>query len=269
LPLLVMLHGCTQGADDIAAGTRLNFLSDKLSCFVAYPSQSQAANPSRCWNWYREIDQQRDRGEPALIAGITRAVISRYPIDSTRVFVAGLSAGAAMAVTMAAAYPDLYAAVGSHSGLAYRSGRNMLGAWTAMRTGDVPVEPLSAAPIPLIAFHGENDETVNPRNSDNLIAQWLASVPSQSLPYSEVQEAGESNGRHYRRSLYQNGRGEVRIEQWLISGLGHAWSGGEAGPFADPKGPDASGEMLRFFLSLRAALKTSPSLLTAHPKVVV
>lgn len=251
LPLLVMLHGCTQTPDDIAAGTRLNFLSDTLDCFVAYPAQSPAANPSRCWNWYAELDQQRDRGEPALIAGVTRAVIRRYHIEPTSVFVAGLSAGAAMAVTMAATYPDLYAAVGSHSGLAYRSASNMLGAWAAMRTGDVPVDPLSVAAIPLIAFHGENDETVNPRNSDKLVEQWLASVPPRSSPYSEVQEAGESNGRKHLRSLYRNGRGELRIEQWRVSDLGHAWSGGEAGRFADPKGPDASREMLRFFLSVR------------------
>ena len=250
LPLLVMLHGCTQSADDIAAGTRLNLLSDKLECFVVYPSQSQAANASRCWNWYREFDQQRDCGEPALIAGITRAVMHRYQIETSSVFVAGLSAGAAMAVTMAATYPDLYAAVGSHSGLAYRSARNMLGAWAVMRTGDVPIEPLSSAAIPLIAFHGENDDTVNPLNCDRLVAQWLASAPAPSLPYSQVQEPGESNGRQYRRTLYRNRRGELRIEQWLVSGLGHAWSGGGAARFADPEGPDASWEMLRFFLSV-------------------
>jgi len=259
LPLLVMLHGCTQTPDDIAAGTRLNSLSDELSCFIAYPAQSQAANASLCWNWFREGDQKRDRGEPVIIAGITRAVIRRYNIESTRVFVAGLSAGAAMAVTLAATYPELYAAVGSHSGLAYRSARNMLSGWAAMRTGDVHIHPLGVPAIPLIAFHGQSDETVNPRNTDKLIAQWLASVPPRSLPYSDVHETGESNGRNYRRSQHRNGRGELRIEQWLVSGLGHAWSGGEAGRFADPKGPDASREMLRFFLGVRQSRPPQPN----------
>lgn len=247
-PLLVMLHGCTQNPADIAAGTRLNLQSDALSCFVIYPAQSEYANPSRCWNWFSVMDQRRDQGEPAIIAGITRTVMQSYRIDATRVFVAGFSAGGAMAVIMAATYPDLFAAVGSHSGMPYRAAHNLVSALDAMRNGEAAIKRLGVAAIPLISFHGGMDKTVNPRNSQQLVSQWLQSIPARTRPHSSSEEEGEMNGRTYVRSLYRSMRGELLIEGWRVNDLGHAWSGGDAGNFADPMGPDASREMLRFFL---------------------
>ena len=247
LPLLVMLHGCTQNPDDFAAGTRMNVLSEKNSCFALYPSQPEFANPSKCWNWFSAGDQRRDQGEPSIIAGMTREVMQAYNIDATRVFVAGMSAGAAMAVIMAATYPDLYAAVGAHSGLAYRSAQNMLSALDVMRNGAASLPPLGVAGIPIIAFHGEQDRTVNPRNSEQIISQWLESRPEASGRRC-AEETGEINGRTYVRTQHRDSRG-VFAEYWILENSGHAWSGGSpSGSYADPKGPDASREMLRFFL---------------------
>jgi poly(hydroxyalkanoate) depolymerase family esterase len=247
LPLLVMLHGCTQDPDDFAAGTRMNLLSEKSSCFALYPCQPQFANPSKCWNWFNTEDQRRDHGEPAIIAGMTLEVVQAYNIDATQVFIAGMSAGAAMAVIMAAAYPELYAAVGAHSGMAYRSAQNILSAMHAMRNGAASPPPLGVAGIPVIAFHGDRDRTVNPRNSERIISQWLESHPEASSPdCGEI--TGKSNGRAYVRTQYRDSRG-VLAEYWLVKNSGHAWSGGSAsGSYADPNGPDASAEMLRFFL---------------------
>lgn len=246
LPLLVMLHGCSQDPDDFAAGTHMNLLSDKHAFFALYPRQPQFANPSKCWNWFNPQDQSRELGEPLIIAGMTREVMQAYHIDATKVFIAGMSAGAAMAVIMAAAYPELYAAVGAHSGMPYRSAQNLLSALDAMRNGAANVPPLDQPGIPLIAFHGEEDRTVNPRNSQLLISQWLESRPAAGLSLEE--ERGESNRRSFLRIKHRDGRRAV-AEYWLVKGTGHAWSGGSpSGTHADPQGPDASREMVRFFL---------------------
>jgi poly(hydroxyalkanoate) depolymerase family esterase len=251
MPLIVMLHGCTQNADDFAAGTRMNTLSDKHACVIVYPEQSAAANPAKCWNWFNAGDQKRSRGEPAIIAGITRQIMQAYPIDERRVFVAGLSAGASMAIIMAATYPELYTAIGAHSGLAYRSASNMLGAFAAMRNGAPAIENLGAVGIPIIAFQGERDPTINPRNSQQIISQWLASQPQQSQAQIGVPQTGATNGYGYSRTEYRDARGALFAEHWLVDQLGHAWCGGSAqGTYADPAGPDASAEMLRFFLRL-------------------
>jgi len=248
MPLLVMLHGCTQNPDDFAAGTRMNVLSDQDACFIVYPSQPEAANPSKCWNWFNRADQRRGRGEPAIIAGITREVMQTYRIDENRVFVAGLSAGAAMAVVMAATYPELYAAIGAHSGLAYRSAENGLSALDAMRNGAASIQPLGVAGIPVIVFHGEQDRTVNPRNGRQIITQWLESRPDQAQPIC-TRETGKSNGRTFERTQHRDAHGDLLAEFWLLKDTDHAWSGGSpSGSHADPNGPDASREMLHFFL---------------------
>jgi poly(hydroxyalkanoate) depolymerase family esterase len=233
LPLIVMLHGCKQTPDDFAAGTRMNQLADQLGFLVVYPAQARTANFSRCWNWFWPRDQQRGQGEPSLIAGITRRVIARYNIDARRVYVAGLSAGGAMAAIMGATYPELYAAVGVHSGLPYASARDAVSALAAMngqRTG--AAVPLPS--VPTIVFHGDRDTTVHHRNGQ----YGIADAKLQS-------ETGEAGGRAYTRTVH---RGRPSLEHWLVHGAGHAWSGGNAkATYTDPTGPDATREMLRFF----------------------
>ena len=231
LPLVVMLHGCKQTPEDFAAGTRMNQAAEELGVIVAYPAQAWRANVERCWNWFRERDQQRDHGEPALIAGITQQVIARYNADRRRVYIAGLSAGGSMAAIMATTYPELYAAVGIHSGLPYASARGAATAAAAMRYKRLG----AAAPvptIPTIVFHGDDDTTVHPSNSAYAIAGDVRT------------ETGEAAGRSYTRTTYPG------MEHWLVHGAGHAWSGGNGdAPYADAKGPDATREMLRFFLA--------------------
>jgi poly(hydroxyalkanoate) depolymerase family esterase len=260
-PLVVMLHGCKQGPDDFAAATRMNALAEEHGFIVLYPRQAAKANVSKCWNWFQAQHQQRDRGEPSLIAGITREVIAAHGLDMRRVYIAGLSAGGAMAAVMGTTYPDVYAAVGIHSGLAYAAARDLPSAFAAMR-GDKskrarrkPRDAASARSVPTIVFHGDSDTTVHPSNGDDLIEQ--ASPQSSGAKAREtalsghkrVVESGEISGRTYTRTSYRDLAGKSVLEQWLVHGAAHAWSGGSAeGSFSDPSGPDASREMLRFFL---------------------
>ena len=246
LPLLVMLHGCTQNPDDFAAGTRMNAIAEEKQCFVVYPSQAQSANHSRCWNWFNALDQQRDQGEPSIIAGITRDVIKTYHIDERQVFIAGLSSGGAMSVIMATAYPDLYAAVGIHSGLPYASAQDLPSALAAMKGG---AAGSTASPrikgIPIIVFHGDRDQTVHPRNSDQIIAQSLA---GGTAAQASTEQGKQPNGRAYKRTVHRDTHGHAVAEHWVVHGAGHAWSGGsDRGSYTDPKGPDAGREMMRFF----------------------
>ncbi len=244
-PLIVMLHGCTQSPDDFAAGTRMNTLAERHGCLVLYPAQTGAANAQRCWNWFNEADQHRDAGEPAIIAGMTCAVMAEHAVDPARVYVAGLSAGGAAAAILAETYPDLFAAVGIHSGLATGSAHGVSSAFSAMSRGHAgrPLVADSLRMVPAIVFHGTRDTTVNPLNADAIVAQARAAAALEAST-----EAGTKGGRSYVRTLFADTQGRAVIEQWNVEGLGHAWSGGGAeGSFADPLGPDASAEMLRFF----------------------
>jgi poly(hydroxyalkanoate) depolymerase family esterase len=263
LPLVVMLHGCKQNPDDFAAGTRMNELAERTPCFVLYPAQAKSANGSGCWNWFNGSDQQREHGEPSIIAGMTRRIIATYPIDAGRVYIAGLSAGGAMAATMAATHPDLYAAVGVHSGLAHAAAHDVASAFAAMRQGPattrMPPAGASVLAVPTIVFHGDRDATVHPRNAARVIAQAHGgAVPSTaeaqaSAGLSASAERGQVRGGHaYTRTIYRDANGEGRLEDWLVHDAGHAWAGGSTrGSFTDPKGPDASAQMLRFFLEHR------------------
>lgn len=247
LPLVVMLHGCTQSPDDFAAGTRMNALAEEYGVLVAYPAQDPAANAQKCWNWFSHDHQRRDLGEPSLIAGITRQIMRDHPVDARRVYVAGMSAGGAAAAVMGAAYPDLYAAVGVHSGLPVGAAHDLPSALAAMRKGAKhPGTARSGLPVPAIVFHGDRDGTVHPGNGAALVTQSTATAAG----LTSRQENGQVPGGHgYSRKLHSDSAGRVLCEEWVIHGAGHAWAGGSpAGTYTDPKGPDATREMLRFFL---------------------
>jgi poly(hydroxyalkanoate) depolymerase family esterase len=252
MPLVVMLHGCTQAPDDFAAGTGMNGVAEAEGFLVAYPAQSPAANPSKCWNWFEAAHQQRERGEPALIVGITRQVMAQYSVDPSRVYVAGLSAGGAMAAILGATYPDLYAAVGVHSGLPPGSAQNLPSAFQAMQRGGQGGRTRIDRAAPMILFHGDGDSTVHPCNADHLVQQWTAATgfqgPDGSGPAAAAQDRQTAGGRACTREIYRDGRGQAVVERWTIHGAGHAWSGGSrSGSYADPQGPDASREFVRFF----------------------
>lgn len=251
MPLVVMLHGCTQSPDDFARGTGMNLLAEEMGFLVAYPAQSNAANPQKCWNWFKPGDQQRDRGEPALIAGATREIIAAHGIDPARVYIAGLSAGGAAAAIMGAAYPDIYAAIGVHSGLACGAARDLPSALSAMaRGGDRPTAA-RATLVPTIIFHGDADRTVHLANGEQVAAQ--AHAAAASMPLTKRSETGQSvGGRAFTRASSHDAADRALVEHWTIHGGGHAWSGGSrTGSYTDPGGPDASREMMRFFLQHR------------------
>lgn len=266
LPLVVMLHGCTQNPDDFAAGTGMNQRAREQGFFVLYPEQSQDANPSRCWNWFKHNHQKRGSGEPALLASMTQAVMKQHDIDARRVFIAGLSAGGAMAAVVAAAYPEIFAAVGVHSGLPSGAASNVAEALMVMKSGEGGIvmsgkghRPGTAPkvtlhpekPVPTIVFHGDQDTTVHPRNGEQVIAAVLGSAGnSATAPASgpQVEKGVSAKGRNYTRSTHRAEQGHVLTEHWLVHGAGHAWSGGlAAGSYTDARGPDATQEMLRFF----------------------
>ncbi len=237
LPLVVMLHGCTQQPDDFAAGTRMNAAAAERGFVVLYPAQTDAVNPSRCWTWFKRSHQKRDAGEPAILAGMVRDVIARHGVDPQRVYVAGLSAGGAMAAILGEAYPDLFAAVGVHSGLPAGAARDVESAFAAMKHG----APAAAAPSrrPVIVFHGDRDATVHPANGERLVAAGDG---------RRVERTSGHAGRPYTRHVHRDAAGRVVAEHWIVHGGGHAWSGGSAaGSFTDPLGPCATSEMLRFF----------------------
>jgi len=245
-----MLHGCSQSPDDFAAGTRMNMAAEDQTCLVAYPGQTSSANGQKCWNWFKSTEQRRDAGEPALIAGMTRQIMQEYAVDPRRIYVAGLSAGGAAAAVLGQAYPDLFAAIGVHSGLACGAARDMQSGFIAMQQGSSGMMTEAQAgsqprPVPMIVFHGDRDNTVNPRNGDAVIAQAAAGLTLTT----HIRRGQVPGGYAYSLHVQTTMGGQTMSEQWIVHGAGHAWSGGSpAGSFTDPKGPDATREILRFFL---------------------
>ncbi len=246
--LVLMLHGCTQTHADFARGTGMNDLAEQHRLIVVYPQQSRGDNAQSCWNWFSIGDQRRGRGEPEILAQMARQMARDHKVPQDRVFAAGLSAGAAMAVILGQTHPDVFAAIGAHSGLPFGAARDVPGAFAAMGgTGAAdPAPRKDAAPTPAIVFHGSADRTVHPLNGERIAADTLAAGPDQTVV---DKTAARSGGRGHTRQITTTLDGQVLVEHWLIDGLGHAWSGGRAGgSYTDPNGPDASAEMVRFFL---------------------
>lgn len=269
VPLVVMLHGCTQNADDFAAGTRMNELAEENTFIVLYPEQSFTGNYNKCWNWFQPANQQREKGEPAIIAGMVETIKNRYAIDGSRIFAAGLSAGGAMSVILGVTYPDLFAAIGVCAGLEYRAARHVIGAYAAMaKGGPSPIKQgrkaydemgRHAAVMPVIVFHGDQDGTVALKNAEQIITQWAVTndlaqdgqltgwLDDQA---DDILTGYVPEGREYQHYKYENDDGKVIMEKFIVAGMDHAWPGGSPeGSYTDPKGPDASRIMWEFFMS--------------------
>ena len=262
--LVVLLHGCTQDAADIARGTRIAEHADRDGFIALLPEQPESANAKKCWNWYDPAHQSRDAGEPSIIAGMTAQVVADYPIDPARVHLAGISAGAAMAALVAVAYPERYASVALHSGIAWRAATNVMSALGVMAKGpgDAAADALGSAasaamgtrsrPIPALVIHGGSDKVVSPANAAALARQWTrmnaGAVDGSPMPDAAgAQRSGEANGYHWARTAF--GAGPAVVEELIVAELGHAWSGGSsAGTFTDERGIDAMDEIVRFFV---------------------
>jgi poly(hydroxyalkanoate) depolymerase family esterase len=258
-PMIVMLHGAQQDPEDFAIGTGMNAAGEAHGYIVVYPEQSESANPLRCWNWFRAADRMLESGETAMVAALTREVMARYNIDTTRVYVAGMSAGGAMAVNLVVRHPDLFAAAAIHSGVAFGVADELLSALCAMNDGMGQVRlPRTLTKgdverprvVPLIVFHGDADDVVHPRNCDQISAmsRLLSGTQGDALPPDPLRLENEENGRNYTRQVFRDQKGLPIGEQWLVRGLGHAWSGGDGrGTHTDALGPHATREIVRFF----------------------
>ena len=244
--LIVMLHGCTQNPDDFAIGTGMNAIAESHGFAVAYPAQTKANNAQACWNWFSPNDQRRDAGEPSIIAGLTRELVAEFGVDPACVFVAGLSAGGAMAAVMGETYPELYAGVGVHSGLPTGAAHDVPSAFAAMRGGGGATRKADSARVRTIVFQGAADQTVHPSNAKRIMTDATPDAAS----ISDQTVAGHAGRRGYARTVVADPAGETAVELWLVEGAGHAWSGGRpGGSYVDPTGPDASAEMMGFFLA--------------------
>jgi poly(hydroxyalkanoate) depolymerase family esterase len=272
VPLVVMLHGCTQSPGGFAGETGMNEVAEQEGFVAIYPDQTGSANTNECWNWFEPADQTRGSGEPALIAGMTQQTIADYAIDTDAVFAAGFSAGGAMVPIMAAAYPDIYRAVAVHSGLEYDAADSLIEANTAMTSGGPDPQQKGrdayeamgsrARPVPTIVFHGTSDYTVDTVNGQQAAEQATqtadlaaddtddGSVPSSPTSTTTKQSTGHS----YTISRYADDSGEPVVAKYIVDGMGHAWSGGtQGGAYTDPDGPDASRIVWDFFAA-RAGL---------------
>jgi poly(hydroxyalkanoate) depolymerase family esterase len=244
--VVVMLHGCTQSPEDFALGTGMNLLADHHGFIVVYPAQSRGDNAQSCWNWFSRGDQRRGKGEPAILAELTKQICANNGIGRDATFVAGLSAGAAMATILGEAYPDVFAAVGAHSGLPVGAAKDVPSAFAAMAGTVMEGGPAyTGGTVRTIVFHGAADATVHPSNSDRIVQRALTGAARQLI---EDTQSGQTGGRSFTRVIARDPEGRNLVERWSVEGLGHAWSGGQpGGSYTDPTGPDASAEMIRFF----------------------
>lgn len=276
MPLVMMLHGCTQTPDDFAAATQMNSVADKQNFLVVYPEQTKEANPLKCWNWFDSSHQARGQGEPSLLAEVVNHVHAGYKVDSRRVFVAGFSAGGAMAVIMGATYPELFAAIGVHSGIAYKAATNLSGAMPVMaqggtdaaRLGQLAFEAMGDTKhiMRVILFQGAKDGAVATVNADQVIIQWAQTNDyiddgkdnnSVDDVADKTTEGSIAGGYAYKKYIYNDRSRKPLMEKWIVPDLKHAWSGGAAGAsYTDPKGPNAAQEMWRFFRETRALSQT-------------
>ncbi len=269
VPLVVMLHGCTQKASAFATSTHMNELAERYNFLVVYPQQSRSAHNYGCWNWFQPLNQERNRGEAALLAGVVQEMVqqtAQWTIDKRRIYVAGISAGGAMAGILGATYPDVFAAIGIHSGIAYKAAQNVHDGVRVMRRGGpdtILQEALiqtamgeHACVVPTIVFHGTSDFTVAPVNGDQVVQQWMQSnvLLSHGAYSADFQQPDSlitdkmQGGRAYEVLTWNDKSGHPVQEYWKINGMGHAWSGGKDGSYTDAKGPDASEAMYRFFM---------------------
>lgn len=270
VPLLMMLHGCTQTPDDFAVGTGMNAIADKERFLVVYPEQPQSANLYKCWNWFDVANQSRGAGEPSLLAEIVTKVTSTYRIDARRIYVAGISAGGAMAVIMSVDYPEIFAAVGVHSGLEFKAATNLNEGLAVLKAGGPdPKQQGRLAYLAMgkakrtmrvIVFQGLKDGAVAPINADQVITQWattndLADNGREDASVNDVADnttnAIVTGGYAYTKYVYVDRRRKPLMEKWIVPDMKHAWSGGSGVPYTDPKGPNASEEMWRFFRETR------------------
>lgn len=285
VPLVMMLHGCTQTGDGFATSAGMNLLADQEMFLVAYPQQPSSANSSQCWNWFETANQSRGSGEPALLAGVVGDIEASFSVDPDQVYVAGFSAGAAMAVILGATYPDVFAAIGVHSGLEYKAATSLTSAFPAMFSGGPPADSQGdlayaamgsrARVVPVMVFHGTSDFTVATVNGDLVLSQWAQTndLASDGVDQDDIDDVAErteggqvSGGRTFVRSFYEDTNGTVVMEKILVDGMGHNWSGGPlGGTFTDPNGPDASRLLIDFFLAGEPPIDTAPPVTTANP----
>jgi len=268
IPLVVMIHGCMQDANDFMIGTQMNQIAERENFIVIYPEQSTAYNAGRCWNFFETANQRRGSGEPQAIVNMVNHVQSNFTINSDAIFAAGISSGGALTTTLGVLYPDVFRAISVHAGLSYQSGINAATGVSAMLSAIPAVNPAFAANnavagiglgrarvVPTQVFHGSFDTVVNPLNGDNIVAQMLtynAWSDSSINIFNRTFRTGTApvaNGRTYSVESFRNSAGQVVVEHRRINLMGHDWSGGNAaGSHTDPRGPNASEIVWRFFM---------------------
>ena len=263
MPLLVLLHGCTQDATDFATGTAMNAVADRYGIAVLYPSQTVSANANKCWNWFEPAHQRRGSGEPAALSALTQQIRIAHTFDPDRIFVAGMSAGGAMAVVLGEQYPELFAAVGVHSGLPSGVASNVIQALSAMKGGNHPAmhqqstssiqgvsPPTSGRAQPTIIFHGAKDRTVDVANAQAIVSKCISRASQDDNSVTSQHSQPSSGLNAVTVTTYRDSEQRIICEYWHLHSAGHQWSGGNpAGTHTDATGPDASVEMVRFFLA--------------------